>query len=739
MRFNEHKERREVCMNHQKIPSREPRIDTASIVCSCRCGNPHSEVHQQFGPSIHDCLRDVYNTQDAIFPKHENPIMLRVAAVGFSLVVLLVAGVYPTFGDALPEVKGRLLDDAKYLASDELEGRGVGTNGLTVAAGFVRDQFAKAGLAVDRVDGGAFQKFELTTGAKLTEPNTLQLLGPNNEVVELKIGEDYEACSFAGSGAFEGELVFCGYGIEAKDDGYDDFAGIDVAGKVIVVMRRSPRQADMKSAHSFMRHQDLKSKMNQAAAHKAAAVLFVNDTYTARKAVEKRREDLAAANEKVADSAESFVEIDPADGEKLKEGRNKLTALINQLKSVRDAGKSVNDDALMKFGYAGHGDSKPLPPAMHITQKIANKLLASSGTKLEEVEAAIDLDFKPRSAVLPGWKARGTLSMEKVKTEVSNVIGVIDGEGPLADETVVIGAHYDHVGRGGAGSLAPGSTEVHNGADDNASGTVALIELARRFAEAAKIKKPARRIVFIAFTGEEMGLLGSARYCREPVFPLEKTVAMLNMDMVGRLKDDNKLIVYGTGTSPRWEPDLNQFNGDNNFKLIFKPEGFGPSDHSSFYAKKIPVLHFFTGEHPDYHRPTDDWDRLNFDGIARVVDLMQKVADSTIEKSERPPYVEVKGTANPTRGGSRPYFGSVPEFGNEEPGYAISGAAPGSPAEKGGLKGGDRIVKFGGNPVANLDDFDAALRKFKAGDEVEVVVVRDKKEVPLKVILDQPK
>lgn len=665
--------------------------------------------------------------------------MMRCLAVPGCLVLWLVAATVPLRGEALPETKARLLNHAKYLASDELEGRGPGTNGINLAAKFIEEQFANAGLAVDRVGGGALQKFELTTGAKLTEPNSLQLLGPNNETIDLKPGADCEVCSFGGTGPFEGEVVFCGYGIEAKDDQYDDFAGMDVAGKVLVVMRRTPRQDDMKAAHSFARHADLRSKMAQAQAHKAAAVLFVNDTHSGRKAVEKRRDDLAKANEKTAAAAEEFVAVDAADGEKATASRNALVAAVNQLKSVKAAAASPNDDTLMKFGYAGHGDNKPLPPAYHITQKLADKMLAALDTKLATLEAAIDSDLKPRSAVIPGWKARGTLSMEKVKTEVFNVIGVIDGEGPLADETVVIGAHYDHVGRGGQNSLAPNSSDIHNGADDNASGTISLIELARRYGEAAKTQKPARRMVFMAFTGEELGLLGSARYCKEPVFPLEKTIAMFNMDMVGRLKDDQKLIVYGTGTSPRWEPQLKAFNGDGNFHLVFKPEGFGPSDHSSFYAKKIPVLHFFTGEHPDYHRPTDDWDKLNIDGIARVTDLIEKLVADTVATTEKPQYVEVKGNANMNRGGNRPYFGSIPEFGNEEPGYAISAAAPGSPADKGGLKGGDRIVKLGGSPVTNLDDFDAALRKFKAGDEVEVIVVRDKKEVALKVTLDPPK
>ena len=326
-----------------------------------------------------------------------------------------------------------------------------------------------------------------------------------------------------------------------------------------------------------------------------------------------------------------------------------------------------------------------------------------------------------------------------MRTDVSNVIGVIDGEGPLANETVVIGAHYDHVGRGGQNSLAPGSSEIHNGADDNASGTVTLLELARRFGIKAQTKKPARRLVFIAFTGEEMGLLGSARYCKEPVFPLDSTVAMLNMDMVGRLKDE-KLLVYGTGTSPRWEPELKQFNGENGFKLIFKPEGIGPSDHSSFYLKKIPVLHFFTGEHADYHKPTDDWEKINIEGVARVADLIESMIVATVDQPERPEYVETKAPPSPNRGGgTRPYVGTIPEFGNEEPGYAISGVTPGGPGEKGGLLGGDRIVKIGPHPVTNLDDFDAALRKFMAGDAVDFTVVRDKKELTFKVTLDAPR
>ncbi|WP_397569509.1 M28 family peptidase [Schlesneria sp. T3-172] len=659
---------------------------------------------------------------------------------GFALVLAFAA--YPLFGDAVVESQVRLLNDIKFLASDDLEGRGVGTSGLNIAAQFIKTEFAKAGLAVDRVDGDAFQKFDIATGSKLVGTNSLRLVGPEGTTIELKIGDDVEGCSFGGSGKFDGDVVFCGYGIDASDEGYNDFEGIDVEGKVIIVLRRNPRQSDpsspFASTHGISRHADLRTKMTNAAAQKAAAVLFVNDPYSGRKAAETRRENLYSAHEKVSLAAEAFLSADANDVEKFNEARNQLAEATNQAKSIRAAAEKSDDDPLMKFGYAGSGENKAFPPAFHISIKTCDQILASLKTDLSKLEAEIDSTHKPKSMAVTGWRAQGELNVEKVRADVSNVIGVIDGEGPLADETIVIGAHYDHVGRGGQNSLAPGSTEIHNGADDNASGTVTLLELARRFGEKARIAKPSRRLVFIAFTGEELGLLGSARYCKEPVFPLDTTIAMLNMDMVGRLKDD-KLIVYGTGTSPRWEPELKQFNGDAGFKLIFKPEGIGPSDHASFYAKKIPVLHFFTGEHADYHKPTDDWEKINIEGVSRVANLMEAMIDATLRQSERPAYVEVQGNSTPGRGGSRPYVGTIPEFGNEEPGYAISGVSAGGPAQKGGLKGGDRIVKLGPHPVSNLDDFDAALRKFAPGDVVDFTVIRDKQEQTFKVTLDPPR
>ena len=664
-------------------------------------------------------------------------------------------------GDAVPESTARMREDLKFLASDELEGRGPGTKGIDTAAAFIKAEFGKAGLATNRVDGDAYQKFDLTVRTKLVEPYSLQLAGPDG-TIDLKIGTDAEGCSFAGSGSFDGEIVFCGYAISTTDDAhgsphgdtahskdanphstfeYNDFEGINLEGKIAIVMRRTPRQGDPKnpfqSEHGASQHETLRTKMLQLAAHKAAGVLFVNDPYSGKRAAEERNSVLAKENEKVELLAEEFLAIDSGDTEKAAAARGKLAEAVNQAKSVRAANQTADDDKLMKFGYAGNGDAK-LPPAFHISIKTCNDILAGAKTNLAKLEAEIDSDLKPRSMVIPGWKAKGIETIEKERTSVANVIGVLDGEGPLADETVIIGAHYDHVGRGGPNSLAPGSTEIHNGADDNASGTSSLIELARRFGERAQKSKFPRRLVFIAFTGEEMGLLGSERYCKSPLYPLDKTVAMLNMDMVGRLKED-KLIVYGTGTSSRWEPELKKANEEIDLKLIFKPEGFGPSDHSSFYAKKIPVLHFFTGEHSDYHRPSDDWEKINYEGMARVTSLIEKIALNAVTEQEKPDYLEVKGTGGPIRSGNRPYVGTIPEFGNEEPGYSISGVSPGSPGDKGGLKGGDRIVKMGGHKITNLDDYDAALRRFAPGTEVDFVVVRGKEEVTVKVTLAPPK
>jgi membrane-associated protease RseP (regulator of RpoE activity) len=352
------------------------------------------------------------------------------------------------------------------------------------------------------------------------------------------------------------------------------------------------------------------------------------------------------------------------------------------------------------------------------------------------IEEQIDEDLKPRSGELTGWKISGEVAIKRTEAEVKNVIAVLEGEGPLADETVVVGAHYDHLGFGGAGSFVPDVKEIHNGADDNASGTAALLEVARQLA--ARGEKLKRRVVFIAFTAEERGLIGSARYMRSPLVPAEATVAMLNMDMVGRLNDE-KLIVQGVDTATEFNAIVDRLNEEAGFKITKQPGGFGPSDHSTFYAKKVPVMHFFTGTHKDYHRPSDDADKLNVDGMRRVSKLVADVAAELADAESRPTYIETAPPAVAGGGGDRPYFGSIPDFSQDQPGYALTGVTKGGPAERAGIQAGDIIIQLGESKIGNLEDFDSALRKFKAGDRAPVIVRRGEEEVKVEVTLDPPR
>lgn len=642
----------------------------------------------------------------------------------------------PAQGESLSESAKRMQADVKILASDEFEGRGVGTDGLEKAAQYLAEEFAKAGLKLDLAGGDPFQEFEITDGAELGSPNTLTLHGPDGATIPLELGRDFEVCSFGTSGEFSAPVVFAGYGIDASDAEYNDFASVDVKGKVVIVMRRNPFQANPHGpfavSHGISRHAALTSKLSQAFTKGAVAVLFVNEPYTGRHEREQLDAKVNEARAKVVDLARKIA-LPEANVE---EQRAALKNALTHLDEVAGLVEKHNADPLMPFGYGGTRAGKSIP-CFHLAQAAVNQLLDKSiKSGLAELEAAIDRTGKPASCDLPGWSASGQATVKLIRRPVKNVIGLLEGNGPLKDETIVIGAHFDHLGYGGEGSLAPHSMEIHNGADDNASGTAGLLELARRL---GRREQPLpRSILFLAFTGEERGLLGAEEYVKNPLVPLERTVAMLNMDMIGRL-DGDKLTVFGTGTSTRWNELVDALSEPLNLKIAKKPEGFGPSDHSAFYAKKIPVLHLFTGTHSDYHRPGDDWDKINVEGMDRIVTLMEQLTLDVAMQETRPDYLEVKGTASIERTGSRPYFGSIPDFGTEAEGYAIQGVSPDSPAEKGGLKGGDVIVEFGGNRIGGLDDFDLALRKFSPGEQVEIVVLRKGERVTVKVTLGTPR
>jgi len=320
----------------------------------------------------------------------------------------------------------------------------------------------------------------------------------------------------------------------------------------------------------------------------------------------------------------------------------------------------------------------------------------------------------------------------------TNVIGLIPGRDPaLRNETVIVGAHYDHLGLGGFGALdAPDSTgQVHNGADDNASGTAALIAIAERIHAAPT----ARTVVFIAFSGEELGLLGSDAYVKHPLYPLSATEAMINLDMVGRLTND-KLIVYGTGTATEFPALLDSLNWYAKFDLRPQPEGYGPSDQTSFYAARIPVLHLFTDLHADYHRSTDDWDKINAKGLVRVADFAAGIVTALGNRPTRLTFVDVPPPA-PKGGvaltpGYGAYLGTIPDMASGEGGgVRIQGVTKGSPAEAGGLQGGDLIVKIGDYDTPDLQEMTGALRAYRPGDKVVIVVMRGTEEKKLDVTL----
>jgi len=287
--------------------------------------------------------------------------------------------------------------------------------------------------------------------------------------------------------------------------------------------------------------------------------------------------------------------------------------------------------------------------------------------------------------------------------------------------------------------LAPSQIgQIHPGADDNASGTAGVLELARLFApQAGKLK---RGVLFMSFAGEELGLLGSAYWVKHPTLPLDKAVAMLNMDMIGRVKDE-KLYVGGVGTGSNFKTLLGEDESKSGLKLEYSAGGYAASDHTSFVTEKVPVLFFFSGLHSDYHKPSDTWDKIDAPDAVKVLDLVDTLTTQLASEAEKPAFQVVAedqphGTSG-GGGGYGPYFGSIPDFGQTENGVKFSDVKPGSPAAKAGFKAGDVLIEFGGKPIKNLYDFTDALRRSKVGETVQVKVLRDGKEVSAPVVLEQ--
>ncbi len=315
--------------------------------------------------------------------------------------------------------------------------------------------------------------------------------------------------------------------------------------------------------------------------------------------------------------------------------------------------------------------------------------------------------------------------------------GIVPGNGELAGEYVIVGAHFDHLGRDSVGARDPEKGRViRNGADDNASGTVVVMELARRLA-----RTPTRRsVIIVNFTGEELGLLGSEWFVDHLPVPRGRVQGMLNLDMVGRMKND-KLIVYGASTATEMRGILDSANVAPKLAISAVGDGEGPSDHAAFYRKDLPVLHMFTDLHDDYHTAADDADEINIEGLVRVADFAEHAVRAIADRPGRLTFqrVQVAGANRPSaRQGSGVYLGSIPDMGAADvKGMQLSGVRAGSPAEQGGLKAGDIIIRFGSRAITNIYDYTDALGAYKAGDVVDVIVRRSGAEVALKITLGQ--
>jgi hypothetical protein len=557
-----------------------------------------------------------------------------------------------------------------YLADDRREGRGPGTAGLEAAGAAIAARFAAAGLTPAGDNGTWFQEFDATIGVRATDGNRLRA-GER----ELGFGTDWNAYGFSDTSTVHAATVFAGYGIEAPEYKYDDYAGLDVKGKIVVVLRWEPGRDDSTSAFDGKLdtpHADLRHKAILAREKGAVGMLVVSGPRN--------------------DTADELGKLRP------------------------------------DVGYYSTGI---------LCGQVRRAALAAIWPQLDLAALQAQLDAGGKPAAAPLAPLDWTVHLAKERTRLRNVLALLPGTDPR--HFLILGAHYDHLGMGGENSLAPDAREVHNGADDNASGSTALVALARHFAAGPR---PPMSMLFAAFSGEEMGLVGSNHFVKQPTVALDSTVAMLNMDMIGRLRD-RKLQVFGTATAREFPHLVEVLNGQGpRFALTLKGDGYGPSDHMSFFKKGIPVLHFFTGAHADYHKPSDDADQIEYAGLSEVASFVGSVAQTLMEQkltfvASNAPAPSGDGGGG---GGFKTYLGSIPDYGQPDDlqGVLLSGVRAGSPADKAGIKGGDVIVQIDATVIRNIQDFVYALNTHKPGDTVTVSVLRGATRQSFPTVLGSP-
>ena len=582
-----------------------------------------------------------------------------------------------------PEItEADLRKEVQWLANPARDGRMTGTTGAKAAADWLADYFREAGL--QSFNGNFAMPFQFNAGERvLAEKTRLEIAPITSRPLRAKLDQYFRPLPFSESGEASGEVVFAGYGLVAPGDHgarYDSYAGLDVKDKIVLILRYVPENVEPARRAQLNRYAGLRYKAMLARERGAKAVL-------------------------VATGPNS-----PHAGE--------LVPLTND------------------FTNSASGII-----AASINKKTADALLASSGQTLQALQTALDSEnpHVKSTLALPKMKATLACGVEHLKRNDANVVAYIPPSLESSPaEYLLVGAHYDHLGHGGSSSLdrAGEENKIHPGADDNASGIAWVMEMAATLARerAEHPEKFRRGVMFACWSGEEIGLIGSAAFCEHPPVPLDKVVAYVNADMVGRMHD-NKLSLQGVGSSHAWRRLIEKRNVAAGFNVALQDDPYLPTDVTSFYTKNVPVLNFFTGGHEDYHRPTDTADKLDYKDLARITKFTRDIVLDLAQSAERPDLAKVE-RANQTGGGRdtlRTYLGTIPDYTTEVKGVKLSGVRGGSPAEKAGLRGGDVIVEFAGQKITNIYDYTYALDAAKIGKPTRVVVERDGKRITISV------
>ena len=579
-----------------------------------------------------------------------------------------------------------------YLASDELEGRLTGTKGEILATEHVANHFKKWGLQPGGDDDTFYEPFEFTAGVAVGEDNRLDLsLG--DEKVKAEVDKDWRPVSFSKTGKInESGIVFAGYGLEIPDgeggESYSSYFHLNVKNKWVMVFRFQPENVEKELRQEMQRYSRLRHKATLARRKFAAGIIFVTGPNT-----------------------------------------------------------EVKDELIPMQFDASLADSGI--PAITMTAEMAAKLVGAAGKDLSEIQKALDEGKMVEGFPIPEAVMSAEIDVDQEKREGRNVIGILSAgqEGPHPNPAVIIGAHIDHLGsEAGPGSLAKDDEKdmIHNGADDNASGVAGLLEIAEYLSDLrAEGKLDLKRdVVFAAWSGEELGLLGSSHFVRKLArdvmgnenAPLGLLLSSyINMDMIGRL--EGKVVLQGVGSSDYWEGAIEQRNAPIGLPITIQKDTYLPTDATNFYLRKVPILSAFTGAHSDYHTPRDTADKVNYEGAADIAKLMGLITRGLAIDANAPKYEKVDPPKNRGSRGFRVYLGTIPDYSQGDiKGVMLSGVSESGPAAKAGVKGGDVIVGLGDRKILNIYDYTDALADLKVGTETGIEVLREGKSLKMRII-----